>query len=146
MTDLRAVFGDLVRFQIELWNGVDARLRRDCDLSLGRFEPMRIIAERQGCRVYDIADDLGITVGGVSKIVDRLEISGYCERRANPDDRRSSILHLTPEGIRVLAAASIVFDDELEKRLRSPLSAPSLDALGRALVTLRTHESGIGND
>lgn len=146
MTDLRAVFGDLVRFQIELWNGVDARLRRDCDLSLGRFEPMRIIAERQGCRVYDIADDLGITVGGVSKIVDRLEISGYCERRANPDDRRSSILHLTPEGIRVLAAASIVFDDELEKRLRSPLSATSLDALARALVTLRTHESVIGND
>jgi hypothetical protein len=29
MSDLRQVFNDLIRFEIELWNAVDARLKRE---------------------------------------------------------------------------------------------------------------------
>jgi DNA-binding MarR family transcriptional regulator len=38
------------------------------------------------CRVYDIAHELGITTGGTSKLVDRIEARGYCRRLPNPDD------------------------------------------------------------
>ncbi|WP_307825673.1 MarR family transcriptional regulator [Microbispora corallina] len=31
-------------------------------------------------------------------VVDRLEAKGWCRRKANPDDRRSSLLVLTPAG------------------------------------------------
>ena len=39
MSDLRGLFNDLIRFEIELWNAVDARLKREFDLPLTHFEP-----------------------------------------------------------------------------------------------------------
>ena len=128
----------LVRFETELWNAVDARLRKDSDLTLGRYETMRIIADRDGCRVYDIADEMSVTVGGISKIVDRIEASGHCRRRANPDDRRSFIIELTPAGQQALARAKPALDDELELRLGSVLSERALQQLGTALTKLRS--------
>jgi hypothetical protein len=39
-----------VRFETELWNALDARLRTEFDLPMTWFEPMRVIAGRPaGC-------------------------------------------------------------------------------------------------
>src|SRR6266851_450046 len=76
MPGLQTVFNVLIRFEIELWNAVDSRLRADCDLPLSRFAPMQVIARHGSCRVHDIADELSMTVGGTSKQVDRIEASG----------------------------------------------------------------------
>jgi MarR family transcriptional regulator, organic hydroperoxide resistance regulator len=137
MADLKQLFSDLIRFETELWNAVDARLRDEHDLPLHRFEPMQIIASTPDCRVYDIAGALSLTTGGVSKIVDAIEASGYCERRPNPDDRRSSIIELTPAGKRVLAKSTTTFEAELEARLGSALSDRVLEQLSSALSGLR---------
>src|SRR6202044_400771 len=85
----------------------------------------------------DIAAELSITVGGTSKIVDRLEAAGYCARHANPSDRRSSILALTPAGRRVLPKIIATVDDELGARLGSELSGNSLAELIGTLTRLR---------
>ncbi len=91
--ELRRLFNDFIRFEIELWNAVDTRLKSEFDLPLTHFEPMSVIDRLPGCRVYDIARELGITTGGTSKLVDRIEASGYCRRLPNPADRRSSLLN-----------------------------------------------------
>src|SRR6516225_5736882 len=105
VSDLRPLFNDVIRFEIELWNAVDARLKSELDLPLTHYEPMSVMDRLPGCRVYDIAHELGITTGGTSKLVDRIEAIGYCRRLPNPADRRSSLLELTPEGRRMLAEA-----------------------------------------
>jgi DNA-binding MarR family transcriptional regulator len=135
--DLRRVFDDLVRFETELWNGIDARLLRDCGVSLGSFNVLLVIEATPSCRVYDIATSLAITVGGASQAVDRLEKLGHCERRPNPTDRRSSIVALTATGQDVISTAGPVFDQELRQRLADPLSPTALRHLGTALATLR---------
>src|SRR5690348_5672913 len=89
MTDLSKVYDDLVRFETQLWNAVDARLRKDAGITLGTYEVLVAIDARSDCRVNDIAAALVVTVGGISKLVDRVEAAGLCRRRANPDDRRS---------------------------------------------------------
>lgn len=137
VVDLRLVYSDLVRFETELWGAVDARLQAECDLQLTWFEVMRLLGERGGCRVLDISEEFRITVGGTSKVVDRVEAAGYCRRRANPDDRRSSIVELTASGRRLLAKALKVFDDELELRIGSVLPDRSLKQLAAALSSLR---------
>jgi DNA-binding MarR family transcriptional regulator len=137
MTDLLDLFHQLVRFETELWNAVDARLRSEFGLPLRRLEPMQVIARRPSCRVYDIAEELSITIGGTSKLVDRIEAAGYCVRRANPDDRRSSIIELTIAGRRVLAKAANVFEEELQDRIGSALPERSLQQFYSALVKLR---------
>jgi MarR family transcriptional regulator, organic hydroperoxide resistance regulator len=137
MTDLLDLFHQLVRFETELWNAVDARLRADFDLSLSRLEPMQVIARHPSCRVNDIAEELSITIGGTSKLVDRIEAAGYCVRRANPDDGRSSVIELTALGRRVLTNAAKAFEDELEIRIGSAVSARSLRQLYSTIVKLR---------
>ena len=137
MPDLRGLFNDLIRFEIELWNAVDARLKSEFGLPLTHFEPMSVIARIPDCRVYDIANELGITTGGTSKLVDRIEASGYCRRLPNPDDRRSSLLELTEEGRRLLAKAGAAFDDELQRRLGSALPDRTLRQFASTLTNLR---------
>jgi DNA-binding MarR family transcriptional regulator len=137
MTDLASVFNDLVRLEIELWNAVDARLKNDFDLPLTHFEPMSVIDRVPGCRVYDIATELIITTGGASKLVDRIEASGYCRRLPNPADRRSSLVKLTPQGESLLAEARIVVDEELQLRLGNVLPERTLRQFAGTLSRLR---------
>jgi len=98
---------------------------------------MQIIASTPDCRVYDIAGALSLTTGGVSKLVDSIEASGYCKRRPNPGDRRSSIIELTPAGRKVLARATKTFGSELELRLRSALPDRALKQFTSSLNALR---------
>lgn len=137
MSDLRGLFNDLIRFEIELWNAVDARLKSEFSLPLTHFEPMSVIDKIPGCRVYDIANELGITTGGTSKLVDRIEAGGYCRRLPNPDDRRSSLLELTEAGRRLLAKAGAAFDEELQLRLGSALPERTLRQFASTLTRLR---------
>ena len=135
--ELRELFNDLIRFEIELWNAVDARLKGELGLPLSHFEPMSVMDRLPRCRVYDIATELGITTGGTSKLVDRIEASGFCRRLPNPDDRRSSLLELTPEGERVLAAAGAAFDEELQRWLGSAVPERTLRQFAATLTRLR---------
>jgi DNA-binding MarR family transcriptional regulator len=47
-------------------------------------------------RPGDLARRLGLTSGGVTALVHRLERSGHVRRHAHPRDRRSTLLSLTP--------------------------------------------------
>ena len=137
MTDLRQVFDDLVRFETILWGSIDARLQEACGVGLAPLNAMFVIDATPMCRVQDIARAVAITVGGASQAVDRLESAGLCARRANPSDRRSSIVELTPEGTELLAISAPVFDRELDRLLRAPLPGTALAHLAAALGTLR---------
>ena len=137
MTSLSELFDELVRFETELWNAVDARLRAEHDLPLSKFEPMKIIAERGSCRVLDIASELSLTTGGTSKLVDTIEASGYVRRRPNPEDRRSLLIELTPAGRRLFQKASKTFERELEARLGDAMSDVSLQRFCSTIVKLR---------
>jgi DNA-binding MarR family transcriptional regulator len=143
MTDLLDLFHQLVRFETELWNAVDTRLRGEFDLPLSRLEPMQVIARYPSCRVNDIAEELSITIGGTSKLVDRIEAAGYCIRRANPDDGRSSVIELTAAGRRVLTQATKAFEDELKTRIGSAVSERSLQQLYSSIVKLRAANASV---
>jgi DNA-binding MarR family transcriptional regulator len=144
MPDLRRVFNDIVRFEIQLWNAVDARLKSEFGLPLTHFEPMSVMDRLPGCRVYDIANELDITTGGTSKLVDRIEANGYCRRLPNPDDRRSSLLELTPPGRRLFAEAAVAFDDELRRQLGAAVPERTLRQFAATLVRLRAAGHRIG--
>jgi DNA-binding MarR family transcriptional regulator len=135
--DMTRLFGELVRLETELRGPVERRLRADHGLPLPHFEFMQVIARTPKCRVQDIATGLSITVGGTSKIVDRIEAAGHCVRRANPDDRRSSIVELTPAGRRLLARAAGTVEDELRRQLGAALSDRAAVQLTRTLTRLR---------
>jgi MarR family transcriptional regulator, organic hydroperoxide resistance regulator len=139
VSGLKDVFSDLVLLEGRLRRTIDARLRNDRSISLNQFELLGAVASYKACQVGDIASALSLTTGGTSKLLDRVEAAGWCVRRPNPADRRSSIVELTADGKSVLAQASKLLDSELQTLLGSALSpvrlrqfASVLDALGRA--------------
>jgi DNA-binding MarR family transcriptional regulator len=131
------LFSDLVRLETRLYNVLDTRLKTEHDLPLGQFEFLRFIASRGSARVYDLAHEMAITVGATSKAVDRLEASGRCRRTANPHDRRSSLVTLTPAGERILAEATPTVEAELQTWIGSVLPPEVLDKLAISLSMLR---------
>jgi DNA-binding MarR family transcriptional regulator len=138
LVDLKDLFNEVVRYEIELWNAVGARLRSQLDLPLTHYEPMAVMDRLSSCRVYDIASELIITAGGASKLVDRIEERGYCRRRPNPSDRRSSLVELTPTGRRALASARTVVDDELRRLVGEAVPESDLQGFMNTLRQLRS--------
>lgn len=136
MSHVTQVFLDLVRVETRLYNAVSARLRAEHGLALGQFEFLQIIDRVDGCRVLDIVGELAITVGAVSKAVDRLVAAGWCVRVAHPQDRRSSVLRLTPEGEKVLAASRPVVESAFASLTRT-VPAADIRRLATTLAVLR---------
>lgn len=137
MSDLLSVFNDLVRLETLLWGALDSRLRVELGIPLGRFETLQVLGRRGTCRVNDIADDLAITWSGTSKIVDRLEASGLCRRRPNPEDGRSSLIDLTEAGQELLERGEAILRDELAHRIADPLPDRRLRDFAGTLTRLR---------
>lgn len=56
------------------------------------------VARSQPVRLTELAHAVGIAQGTASTLVDGLVREGLLERRPSPDDRRSVLLHVTPDG------------------------------------------------
>jgi DNA-binding MarR family transcriptional regulator len=137
MADLPALFADLVRLEIELWDAVEARLRAELDVGLATAQTLAVVAAVEDCRVHDIVRGLSITVGGASKTVDRLERDGLVLRRPHRSDRRSSVIILTRTGATTHAKAQRLIAAELDARIGGVLPDRTLDQLHRAIAKLR---------
>jgi DNA-binding MarR family transcriptional regulator len=129
---------DLIRLEITLWNRIDSRLREEHDLALAFFWPLHVIGRSsdESLRVGEIARALGLTVGGTSKIVDRLERAGLLRREPDAADRRASRVVLTDVGRSSLAAASDTYETEMTAVLDAALSADQQHCLHRLVRRL----------
>jgi DNA-binding MarR family transcriptional regulator len=136
---------DVVRLQIVLWNRVDRRLRDELDLTLGQFETLWFAArapEEAGARTVDLAHELRITAGGVSKLVDRVVGLGLAEREPDAADRRVTRVRVTPDGHDRLRRGAEACAAELRAAF-PPASTGDLAALsGLATDLLAAEQTG----
>jgi MarR family 2-MHQ and catechol resistance regulon transcriptional repressor len=88
-------------------------------------------------RMTELALQLGLTSGGVTRLVDRVTADGLVERTACPSDRRVQWVVLTPAGQRKLGEALDVHLDELQREFVDRLTPDEMDALTSALRKLR---------
>ena len=111
-------FDVLVRYEGALWSAVEHELGQRGQIGLGQLHALRILERHHGlARVQDVSDDVGITVGAASKLVDRLERAGLASRGPNPADRRSSLIALTAVGEQSLRSGMVVFEAALAQAL-----------------------------
>ncbi|MEY9876117.1 DNA-binding MarR family transcriptional regulator [Streptacidiphilus sp. MAP12-33] len=85
------------------------RVKRDLpERERGRSAGVLVLAilHRTGpSRLRDLADEADLDLSVVSRLVADLTAEGCVERRPNPEDRRSSLLAITPDGVRRHEAA-----------------------------------------
>lgn len=95
---LRAAQGILQTYRV--WLGEACRVQH---LSRTQFFALNAIAETGGLKNVELAHCLGLTPGAASNMADRLEAQGLLQRDADPRNRRSVLLTLTPAGRQTLA-------------------------------------------
>lgn len=59
-----------------------------------------LLATRGARTPKDLSDFVGVTTGGMSTLLDRLEARGFVRRTAKEDDRRRVLVTLTKAGLR----------------------------------------------
>ena len=77
----------------------------------------------------------GLSSGGVTVALDRLEKAGYLRREPNPDDRRSLLIKLIPVRLRKVAAMYEGVENET-RRLLAALPPSDLEAVVRFFETM----------
>jgi DNA-binding MarR family transcriptional regulator len=135
------------------------------DMTMPRFELLGSLCRKEGQTLAELSRDLLVKANNLSRIVDRAERDGLCERRADPADRRAWRVHLTPRGQRAfrdaerrhnarvtkifagLAPAELAtltsLLDKLRAALREP-QTPSLSPQRTAGTRARAERSGVG--
>ena len=86
--------------------------RRACGLGITRaqWKVLFRLTRRPGLRQIELADLLDIEPITLSRIVDRLEESGFVERSADPTDRRAWRLHVTAKAQPLVAKLQALAD------------------------------------
>jgi DNA-binding MarR family transcriptional regulator len=104
------------------WHDVLATLRR-------AGEPYRL-------RVTDLTASMMIGSSGTTKRLDRLERNGLIARSPDPNDRRGTLIALTPKGLELIDGVTAAHLDN-ERALISALSADEQATLAGLLRKLR---------
>jgi MarR family transcriptional regulator, lower aerobic nicotinate degradation pathway regulator len=68
------------------------------DVTVAEWALMRVLHDRKPTSPSQLADEMGMTRGAITKLADRLLAKGLIEREASPDDGRSHTLRLTAQG------------------------------------------------
>jgi DNA-binding MarR family transcriptional regulator len=97
-----------------LRHDVEQRLQAETGLLLADNEALlHLSAGDAPLRMSTIAESLVLSRGGTTKVVDRLEAMGLAERSPDPDDRRATLVSITPAGRDAMAGARTVIDAAL---------------------------------
>src|SRR6185312_3333579 len=68
----------------------------DLDLSMAQVKALFVLMQRQPVPIGALADCLGVGMSGGSHLVDRLVQDELVERSEDPDNRRRTLIRLTP--------------------------------------------------
>lgn len=85
-------------------------------------------APNKTMRRIELAENIGITASGVTRLLSPMEKIKLVKKEANPRDARVSLVKLTKAGEKLFNEASASFDHGA-KELMEPLSAVQLDKL-----------------
>jgi DNA-binding MarR family transcriptional regulator len=95
-----------------------------------------VLARHGPVRLSELSDHLHIAARSTTEVVDAIESRGLVRRRADPGDRRATLVELTEHGESVLDAIRAARGSETE-RLFGRLSQTDQAHLARILRKLR---------
>lgn len=131
------LFADLVRCETRLYNALNDRLRERHGIVTSQYEFLCFLRDHPESRVADLAAEFAIGIGATSKGIDRLERHGWVARRPNPADRRSSLLVLTDDGVRLADAAERTVTERVTELVEGALGRAQAAAGAEVLALLR---------
>lgn len=134
-------FGVLLEAMAQLNRTFDRSLREHAGINQSLFEGL-LRLERSGGQLSmgELADQVALTSGGVTRMVARLVDAGYAERRACDTDRRVQYVAITDEGKSVLSHALAIHIGDLEEHFTGLLSDHERDTIVDVMERIRQRD------
>jgi len=138
---LITTFGRLVEVQSRLERRLGAELEARCNLPHAWFEVLVRLGRSEGGRLTmgTLAEQVSLTTGGVTRLVDRMDAAGYVQRVPCPTDRRVLYATVTDAGRAKLDEAATVVAANL-RTVFAGFSAEERSTLDALLDRLRAVE------
>ncbi len=114
----------------------EIRSRRRSDLSVQQFRSLFFLNLQPGATLSDIAENIGLTLPSMSKMIDGLVARELVTRHICPTDRRRIRLMLTASGKALIDQAHLAVQSALAEKLTG-LAGAERTAIARAMQTLR---------
>jgi DNA-binding MarR family transcriptional regulator len=115
-------------------------LERRCGIRHVTFEVLLRLSRVDGpITMGGLAEQMILTSGGMTRLIDRMQEAGYVRRYASAGDRRRQMVELTDAGHAKLAEAVRVHGETLDRHFAAPLDPERRRHLVEALAVLREH-------
>src|SRR5262245_53036677 len=118
---------------------MQSRIMNEFGISLARFDLMSQL-ERVGggLTMSEVSRRMMVSNGATTSLVDKLVEDGLVQREAHPEDRRTTLLHLTEQGRERFLAMAHEHEDWIIKLLEG-LDGPAKQGLLSGLAALKHH-------
>lgn len=135
---LITTFGRLAEAYSRLERQLGAAMQADTGLPHVWFEVLIRLARSEGGQLTmsTLADQITLTTSGVTRLIDRIQVAGYVERRPCPTDRRIAYAAITDAGREILTRATAAHTRNLQD-VFAALSEDDLATLDTLLDRLR---------
>ena len=74
-------------------------------VGFSEFQVLEVLLHKGPTPVNEIGRRVRLTSGSITSAIDRLEAKDLVERRGDPADRRTRVVHLTPAGRQLISCA-----------------------------------------
>jgi DNA-binding MarR family transcriptional regulator len=105
-------------------------------LTRAQWRALKTIRRSEGMSQTELAEFLDMQPIPVGRVIDRLEKTGYIERRADPGDRRRWRLYLSPKAHAVVAEMEVIASGLRDDALRG-IQRADFETLLRVLAQIK---------
>jgi DNA-binding MarR family transcriptional regulator len=122
---------------------IDAQLESEHGLTISSFELLTRLAnaKKRMLQLTTLANEAGLSLSRVSRILDTLERRGLVERRPSAEDTRAKNAWLTPQGVRVQRSAEETFSRAAVAHRSLAESTPRTTGVTRCCCKTRSRSS-----
>lgn len=129
-------FGYLLKDTSKLYVQRFEERARELGMTLPQCKALVYLSRSEGMSQVELASSAEIDPMSMVRILDRMELDGWVERRADPNDRRARRLYLMPKAKPLLAAIDRVSNATRDESLAG-FSKQETDLLIEALERVR---------
>ena len=128
----------MVQANTRLLERTNAELEAEAGLPLSWFEVLAQLswAPESCSRMGELADDLLLSRGGVTRLIARMEDAGLVNREVPANDRRATFAHITDKGREAFERALPIHVANVEKYFHQHLDEEELEVLTRAMAKI----------
>jgi DNA-binding MarR family transcriptional regulator len=106
------------------------------ELTRAQWRALKVTSRHEGLSQSELAEHLDMEAIPVGRVIDRLEKTGFVERRADPSDRRRWRLYLKPKAYAAVGEMEVIAGELRDDALRG-IDKNDLDTLMSVLNSIK---------